>query len=172
MNIYSESNSDNESFDSWNETDDDDEENDYIYEPEEPSLHKFTIVLCEKYSKRIHGLAPKIINNHYLTHTRYKQLNMNLINVFRNRSSNLNLEIAECIYLQSNYCISIIKTFWLKIVQRKWKKIFKERKQCINRRYNLNSLKYKEMYGVWPNNCSKFPRLRGMLYSLSRSSMS
>jgi len=38
---------DNVSYDSWNESDDEDEQSELIYEPEEPSLNKFTIVLCE-----------------------------------------------------------------------------------------------------------------------------
>lgn len=169
MDNYSENDTDNESYDSLNETDDEDDENEFIYEPEEPCLNKFTIVLCEKYNKSIHGPAPRIMNTHYLTYVRFKQLNMNIIEAFKSESNTLNLEIAECIYLPSDHCISIIKTFWLKIIQKTWKNIFKERKKCIARRCNPNTLKYREIHGKWPYSCNNFPQLKGMLSSLSRT---
>jgi len=165
----SENDTDNESYDSWNESEDEYEESDFMYEPEEPGFNKFTIVLCEKYNKRIHGTASKIMNTHYLTHTRFKQLNMCLISTLMRYSDSLNLEIAECIYLPSQHCVSIIKTFWLKIIQKKWKKIIKERKLCISKRCNPNALKYREIYGNWPADCNTFPILKGMLSSLSRT---
>jgi hypothetical protein len=169
MDNYSESDTDNEYYDSWNETDNEDESIDFIYEPEELSLSKLTIVLCEKYNKNLHGSAPKIMNQHFLTYIRFKQFNMDIINVFKNNSNNLKLEIAECIYLLSDHCVSIIKTFWIKLIQRKWKNILKERKLCISRRSNPNALKYREIYGKWPNNCRHYPNLKGSLYELSRT---
>jgi hypothetical protein len=167
-NIF-ENETDNESYDSWDETDDENEEP-ITYEPEEPTTTKFNIVLCAKYNKRLHGPAPKIMNNHYLTFLRFKHLDMDFINFYKMCSNTLQLEIAECIYLPSEYCVSIIKTFWLKLIQRKWKNIYKERKLCIARRSNLNTLKYREIYGKWPNNCSNYPQLKGMLSNLSRTS--
>jgi len=161
---------DNVSYDSWNESDDEDEQSELIYEPEEPSLNKFTIVLCEKYNRLLHGLAPKIMNTHYLTYIRFKKLNINVIDQFKMYSDSLNLEIAECIYLSSYHCVSIIKTFWLKLIQRNWKRICEERKLCIARRSNLNALKYREIYGKWPNNCLNYPQLKGMLSNLTRTS--
>lgn len=163
---------DSESYDSWDETDDEDEQNNCIYQPEEHSLNKFTIVLCEKYNKSLHGPAPKIMNNHYLTYVRFKYLDMDTINFYKmcSGSNALHLEIAECIYLPSEHCVSIIKTFWLKLIQRKWKHICKERKLCLIKRANPNALKYREIYGNWPNNCANYPRLKGMLSNLSRTS--
>ena len=160
---------DNEYYDSWDETDDEDEQTTCIYEPEEPCLNKFTIVLCEKYNKRLHGPAPKIMNDHYLTYIRLKYLDMDTINLFMNdlNAPNLKLELAECIYLPSEHCVSIIKTFWLKLIQRKWKKLCKERKLCLIKRANPNALKHREIYGNWPNNCANYPRLKGMLSDLS-----
>jgi len=163
-----ENETDNESYDSWNETDE--EADDAIYEPEEPSLNKFTIVLCGKYNRLLHGPAPKIMSNYYLTFIRFKQLDMNLINYYKDFSDSLKLEIAECIYLPSQHCVAILKTFWLKLIQRAWKRIYKERKICLARRANPNALKYREIYGKWPNSCSNFPQLKGMLFNLSRTS--
>jgi hypothetical protein len=78
-------------------------------------------------------------------------------------------EIAECIYLPSYHCVAIIKTLWLKLVQRKWKNICKERKLCLLKRANPSALKYREIYGTWPNSCANYPRLKGMLSNLSRT---
>ncbi len=94
---------------------------------------------------------------------------MVIINSYKSISNTLNLEIAECIYLPSQHCVSIIKTFWLKLIQRKWKNICKERKLCIVRRANPNALKYREIYGKWPNNCANYPIMKGMLSKLSRT---
>lgn len=163
-----ENETDNESYDSWNETDD--EADDAIYEPEEPSLNKFTIVLCEKYNRLLHGPAPKTTNNYYLTFIRFKQLDMNLINYYKDFSDSLKLEIAECIYLPSQHCVAILKTFWLKLIQRAWKRIYKERKICLIRRANPNALKHREIYGTWPKQCSNYPKLKGMLSNLSGTS--
>lgn len=174
MNNYNfENETDNESYSTGDETDPetDDENAEHVtYEPEEPTTTKLNIVLCEKYNKLLHGQAPKIMNNHYLTFLRFKQLNMDYINYYKMTSNTLYLEIAECIYLPSNHCISIIKTMWLKLIQRKWKYIYKERKLCISRRANPNALKHREIYGTWPNNCANYPQLKGMLSNLARAS--
>jgi len=166
MDTSSEEESDNDSLDEIY-----DEYNNFVFEPEEHSLTKFNIVLCEKYNILLHGPANKEMNNHYLTYTRFKQLNMDIINVFKVVSNTLQLEIAECIYLPSEHCVSIIKTVWIKIIQRKWKKIYKEGKLCISRRCNPNSLKYREIYGRWPNNCLNYPSLKGMMSNLSKTSL-
>ncbi len=171
MNNYLGDLTNNESYDSWNETDDENEDDDilYEYEPEEIGPNKFNLVLCEKYNKHIHGEAPISMNNYYITYVRFKYFNANITESFSRDSNDLNLEIAECIYLPSGHCVSIIKTFWLKIIQKKWKHIFKERKRCIVKRCNPNALKHIEIYGKWPTHCKRFPQLKGMLSSLSRT---
>lgn len=153
-----------ESNGSWDETDDE-----TIYEPEEPSLSKYNIVLCERYNELIHGIVDNHVNDHYLTYIRFKSLDINIINNYINNTL-CKLEIAECLYLPSQHCISILKTHWLKIIQRTWKKTYKERKLSITRRCHPNAIKYREIYGKWPNNCSNYPLLRGMLSKLSRTS--
>lgn len=158
--------SDSESYESF---DDESEMDNIMYEPEEQSLTKYNIVICVKYKKEIHGFVDGEINNHFLTLGRLKEFNLLYIdNIYQFNIGNV--EIAECFYLPSGDCISIIKTHWLKIIQRVWKKIYNERKIIINIRCNINSLKYREIFGKWPNNCINFPQLKGMLYKLSRSS--
>lgn len=170
------------SYNSWDETDDESEGEDVSYESGETSMTKYNIVICEKYDEEIHGIPydEEIhdipfhecqAKSHFITIVRFKILDMNIVNAMLCFSStDARLEIAEVIYLPSYHCVSIIKTFWLKLVQRKWKKIVRERKLCMSRRGNPNSLKYKEIHGKWPDNCSIYPRLKGMLSNLSRTS--
>ena len=173
MNIYSET--DDESYESWynsyDDHDDESEQDDLSYGPEEPSSTKYNLVLCELYNNEIHGVSSGEINYHYLTHLRLKFLDTEFIkNFLTNFSPESKLEIAECIYLPSDHCVSIIKTYWIKLIQRTWKKIYKEQKNIIKKRSNPNSLKYREIYGKWPNNCLNYPGLRGILSNLSRAS--
>jgi hypothetical protein len=164
MDIYSVT--DDESYESWDD-DNESETDELTYEPEEPSLTKYNIVLCELYNNQMHGISDDEMNYHYLTRLRLKWLDTDFLTNFSPESK---LEIAECIYLPSHHCISILKTIWFKLIQRTWKKIYKERKLIISKRFHPNSLKYREIYGTWPNNCINYPSLKGMLSNLSRAS--
>jgi len=164
---YFEYDTENESNGSWYETDDETEINEEIYEPEEISLSKYNLVLCERYNTLTHGFSAEA-KYHYLTHIRFKYLDINIINNYINNTL-CKLEIAECIYLPSQHCVSIIKTHWLKLIQRVWKKIYRERKLTIIRRCHPNALRYREIHGSWPNYCINYPSLRGMLLNLSRT---
>ena len=161
--------SDLETDDEYTETnyedfDNFDDFNDF-YEPEEMSLTKFNLVVCERYNPIIHGISSEEMNYHYLAHIRLKTFSFNNILINGNTSK---LEIAECITLfPSLHCIAILKTFWLKIIQRKWKNIIRDRKIIIKQRCHPNSLRYKEINGVWPKNCIHYPVLQGMLSNLS-----
>lgn len=131
---------------------------DLEYEPEEQSLTKYNIVLCEKN------------NEHYLVLDRLKIFNYDEIcDIYRNIfiNSDVRIELAECIYLPSQECVGILKTFWLKLIQRTWKNIFKERKYIIKERSKLSSLRYREINGKWPQNCSYYPQYNGSLNYLS-----
>jgi hypothetical protein len=150
--------SDNDSYAS-NETKD-------FYEPEEPSTSKYNLVLCEKYSKKLHGNIKGMVNNHYLTHFRLCKLNINLINHITKLNPNIKIEIAECLFLDSGHCVSILKTFWLRIIQRTWKKIYLNRKKIIQMRSNPQSIYHREIFNQWPNHCSVYPSLKGMLLSM------
>lgn len=170
-NYISENETDDESYNSWDDTDTESEADDLIYDPEESSLTKYNIVLCELYNKEYHGYIDGEINNHYLSLVRFKKYDYNYINSFRiSNPSRFRFEIAECLYLPSSHCISILKTHWLKLIQRTWKKIYKYRKQTLILRSHPNSLKYREINGRWPNNCLNYPILKGMLSYLSKSS--
>ena len=165
------------------------EEEDNVYDPEENSRTRFTIVICELYNKKIHGL-PDIqsdVASHYLVLNRFKRLRIPFIqdivsymnahylclpdkshDIFRNYKymiyhEYIKPQIAECVYLQDQSCVAILKTFWIKWIQRKWKNICKERKQCMEKRCTLHAMRYKELHGTWPDYCMHYPLLKGML---------
>jgi len=177
------------------DTDDDYEEylfdNDNLYEPEEESLTRYNIILCELYNSKIHGYVDnnKEENIGYLVCCRFKNLDTELIedigselmgeyhlnirntnhNIYRNyrniisRPNYIKPEIAQCVYLESQHCLAILKTFWIKIIQRKWKKIFAERKRVLQERCNFKSIRFREINGKWPISCNYFPNIKGML---------
>ena len=69
------------------------------------------------------------------------------------------LELIDYYCLEGQEMVGICKTFWLKLIQRKWKSIFKKRKEIMKKRMMPHSLKYKEINGVWPNNCIHLPTI-------------
>jgi hypothetical protein len=181
--------SDNENSDTDNENDD------IIYEPDEPSSTRFNIALCELFNEKIHGNTLSDVIYHYLVNIRFKKLNMKCINehsifinnsyiyehnlhhyIFRNyrnivlNGNYIKPEIVEILYLKADrgfdYCVAIIKTFWIKIIQRVWKNICKKRKEINIKRANISSLRYRELNRIWPKDCLYYPDLRGMLSNL------
>lgn len=67
------------------------------------------------------------------------------------------LQIVECVELESGQQTAIIKTFWLKIFQRRCKKIFKERQEIIRKRSSPHALNYRRIHGKWPKDCINLP---------------
>lgn len=137
----------------------DDEFDASLYEPEEQSLTKYNIILCKLYNINIYYGS---LNTHFLVMFRFKIFDSNIISSF----NCLKPEIGECIYLPTGECVAILKTYWLKIIQRKWKNIIKIRNNTNKLRSNLNSIKYREIYGKWPQYCLHYPKLKGMLSDL------
>lgn len=172
------------------------EEESIYYEPEENSLTKYNIILCELYNKNIHGNAEnEFLKYNYLVIVRIKKFNNSSIKkyakllndgyrnyhnksheIFRNykniilKNNYIKPEISQCIYLPNEgHCIAILKTFWVRLIQRKWKNVLIKRKMCLQLRCNPNILKHREIYGRWPNSCLYYPGLKGMLSELSRT---
>ena len=185
--MYINDESDNESSD---------ESDNESYFSEEQNINKFNIVLCELYNKNIHGISsnPNIKYN-YLIIGKYKVISRSIYcdaqfynnnynnyhnkrhDVFKNYKNIISSknyikpEIAECIYLDNGgECIAILKTFWFRLLQRRWKNIYKRRMIIIKKRSYLNSLKYREIYGKWPDDCNEYPLLKGMLSFLTHVS--
>lgn len=179
---------DSEYTDSDNESDYDVDISNKIYEPEEESLTRFNISLCELYNKNVHGNVNSEVLYHYLVFFRYKILDIEhiketieLINseylslsnkshdIYRNYSEiirnekYIKPEIIECIYLDTGHCIAIKKTYLIRIIQRSWRNILKKREQIIKIRCHPNSLRQRENTGKWPESCRIYPSLKGML---------
>lgn len=160
-------------------SDDEIDYTEHVYESDEPSLTKFNIVLCERYTEFSHCLddEEQEVANHYLTIIRLKKFDLNKIQEIATGFVRLvfiipRLEIAQCMYLKSMHCVSIIKTLWIKIIQRRWKKVFKERQQCLMNRCKWSSITHRTIYGTWPSDCilNSTHGIQGMLYELSRTS--
>ena len=66
-------------------------------------------------------------------------------------------------YLPGHEAVAYIKTFWLRLIQRRWKKLFKQRKNIIQKRCNINSLNYRQMHGKWPNGLNNLPNIREII---------
>jgi len=176
-------------------SDTDSDNNDIIYEPDEPASSRFTIALCELFNEKLHGHTLSDVIYHYLVYTRFKKLDMKCINEYANFLNNsyiyetnlqhaiirnyrnmmlngnyIKPEIVEVMYLEDdnefNYCVAIIKTYWIKIIQRTWKNIFIKREEINCKRASISSLHYREIHGKWPDNCIQYPGLRGMLSNL------
>ena len=180
------------------DTDTDSEDNDIIYEPDEPSSTRFNIALCELFNEKLHGTTSSNVKYHYLVNTRFKNLDIKCINDYSNFLNNsyiyetnlhhyifqnyenmilkgnyIKPQIVEVLYLKDDrgfdYCVAIIKTFWIKIIKRTCKNIYKKREEINCKRSSISSLHYKEIHGKWPDNCIQYPGLRGMLSNLNSS---
>lgn len=175
-----------------NEYDDEYETNETLYQPDEQSRTKFCLINYEIYNPKIHGKTYRILYTHILVCDRYKNTN-NLEDILNhgeyiNRLTHLNIEsfanithpyirnyknilmttagkieIAHCIYLDTNEMVAILKTFWLKIIQRKWKNICIKRNMIKRLRMRIASVMYREINGKWPPECEYMPSLYGML---------
>ena len=186
------SNNDTSDYDSdYSDDSDDINYEEFTYDYDENSATKYNIVLCELYNSKLHGKTNNNdVNNNYLLINRIKKLDINFINSLTKGLNNdyierqqqiiphkfiknyeniitrpnyIKPEIGETITLQSGHTVCIIKTLWIKLIQRAWKRIFEKRKQIIKMRCQLQSLKYREITGRWPENCRYFPSLQGLL---------
>jgi hypothetical protein len=148
----------NINYDSDSDSDIDEHYYTTYYEPEEISKTKYNIVLSY------------LQYPDYIVCQRFKILDKDEINIhivlMRLEGLNPKIDLAECLYLDTEECIAIKKTFWIKLIQRTWKNIMKKRKDVLNKRKSLFSLRYRETHGNWPTSCFYFPKLKGMLNNL------
>jgi hypothetical protein len=177
--------SDEDEVEYYNESSDEYDDEDIMYDADELSPTKFNIVLCELYNKKIHG-GNKKLNSHYMVIGAFRNFDIHSLNRmsrFYNRSylnkldkitphscirnykqivtmSNyVKPEIAQTILLPGGEQICILKTFWIRLIQRAWRRIFQERHVVIrmrsNPRYILNRQLGRRSRGI--------TSLRGML---------
>ena len=194
---YSENNDSLNDSDSYYDIDDYDsddyEEN--VYDCDEISPTKYNIVLCELFNNKLHGNTNKEVCNHYLLINSMKKLDLDFIDNWRaplnqdyidrqeqitphkfiknyknmiTQPNYIKPEIGEIINLSTGHSVCVIKTMWLRVVQRAWKRLFKERNQVIQMRCRFQSLKHREITGVWPDNCRYWPSFQGLLINRRR----
>ena len=117
-NYFDEYNNERYSNNSYDQEDDDND----IYEPEEPSATRFNIVLCELHNEMLHGLENNSpVQYHYLVNTRFKNLNTDCINdcaalgkdQYR-RLANSRIEQGRVHRIYRNYASIISKTNYIK----------------------------------------------------------
>jgi hypothetical protein len=168
-----------------------------IYEYDDNSATKYNIVLCELYNSKLHGKTNNNdVNNNYLLINRIKKLDMIFINSLAKalnkdyierqqqilphkfiknyeniitRPNYIKPEIGEIIHLPYGHTVCIIKTLWIKLIQRAWRKVYNIRTQMFKMRCQVQSLKYREVTGRWPENCRYFPTLQGLLLTTRKS---
>lgn len=198
MQQYNNDSLDNESDSSDYDSDyDSDYYEELIYDYDENSATKYNIVLCELYNSKLHGKTNNNdVNNYYLLINRIKKLDMNFINSltktlnkdyierqqqiiphkfiknYENIITTPNYikpEIGEIIHLPCGHTVCIIKTLWIKLIQRAWRKVYNIRTQMFKMRCQVQSLKYREVTGRWPENCRYFPTLQGLLLTTRKS---
>lgn len=62
----------------------------------------------------------------------------------------IGLQIIEPIRI-GPYELAMIKTHWIRLIQRRWREIMKKRLQS---KKNLFNLRYREIYGKYPDSCN------------------
>jgi hypothetical protein len=104
---------------------------------------------------------------YYINYTRHITRNHNIIRNYHriiSQSNYIQPHIGQVIYLSSGECIAILKTVWFKIVQRCWRRVYNEKNRVITRRKHIDSLKFREVHGKWPNDCNYLPSINGMFW--------
>jgi hypothetical protein len=89
----------------------------------------------------------------------------NYINILDN-SATAQVQIAQCIQLDSGEQTAILKTFYLRIIQRAWKKRFALRVQMERQKRIPENILYRVRHGTWPQCCLNMPTIRGLLSNL------
>jgi len=80
-----------------------------------------------------------------------------------------NIEIMKLSILDDGTYSVVLKTHWLRLVQKHWRKTFKNRKEMMKKQMRVGSILYREIYGRFPHEINKLPRLNGLMYQYSNS---
>jgi hypothetical protein len=133
---------DNESIDD-NYYESDEEEN--VASTNATTISKISSIqqYCHDYYRHFRQLSNKCH-----THDTVK----NYFNIIKNKNY-IKPELAICLTLKGGETVAILKTFWLRIFQRKCRSRLMKHREIIKRKCVLNNLRYREMYGYWPQSC-------------------
>lgn len=65
--------------------------------------------------------------------------------------------------IRENCYTCVMKTFWIKMIQRTWRKVLLEKQLVLRKRGQVQSQKYFEIYGKYPEGIRVLPGLVGMM---------
>ena len=105
---------------------------------------------------------------YYVSHSRKKRKPHKFIRNYDSiiaKSDYIQPHVGHVIYLQSGECVAIIKTIWIRLIQRCWRRVYNEKMRVINRRKQIESLKFREVNGKWPNDCNYLPSIYGLFWN-------
>jgi hypothetical protein len=83
-----------------------------------------------------------------------------------------NIDIMQLSILDDSTYTVVLKTYWLRLIQRHWKKTYTQRKDALNKRRNIRTIRYFEIHGRYPDNSYNIPHLQGMLCCYSKNYLS
>ena len=95
-------------------------------------------------------------NTNYMNTPLHHPTIRNYTNIIKN-PKHLELRVIEPIKIyfgdgkEDYYSTGIDKTIWIKLIQRRWRNIQKKR---IQSKIKIDSLKYRELHGKWPQECN------------------
>jgi hypothetical protein len=104
---------------------------------------------------------------YYINYTRQIARKHNIIRNYHriiSRSDYIQPHIGQVIYLPSGECVAVLKTIWLRLIQRCWRRVYNEKSRVISTRNKIDSLKFREVHGKWPNDCNYLPSIHGMFW--------
>jgi hypothetical protein len=74
-----------------------------------------------------------------------------------------NIEIMKLSILNDGTYSVVLKTHWLRLVQKHWRKAFNLRKQMMKKQMRVSSILHREIYGRFPSDICRLPRLDGLM---------
>jgi len=104
---------------------------------------------------------------YYINYTRQITRKHNIIRNYHriiSKSDYIQPHIGQVIYLSSGECVALLKTVWLRLIQRCWRRVYNEKNRVISRRKQIDSLRFREVHGKWPNDCNYLPSIYGMFW--------
>jgi hypothetical protein len=72
------------------------------------------------------------------------------------------IDVVQLVIRENSYTC-VMKTFWIKIIQRTWRKVLAEKMNILRKRGQVQSQRYFEIYGKYPEGIRVLPGLVGMM---------
>jgi hypothetical protein len=72
------------------------------------------------------------------------------------------IDVVQLVILDNCYTC-VMKTFWIKMIQRTWRKVLVEKQLVLRKRGQVQSQRYFEIHGKYPEGIRVLPGLVGMM---------